>query len=444
MIGGIIVLGLFLTALAAMIFVSRQFDTYQSTVNTMQQKDIDRFSENLVAIPSRDGISKGNLFSIPCPGGLCNNYTLRISNLGIGAQIARIYINSSKSDQPSCTYCVFDSAGSAQPMRFQVSDQYVNAGEISHNVTLWLPGNPGPNDITLPQTCYIKGVLTLCAGANSISIITTRGRIFSFYWPFPATGPGSSGAPGGQGATGLYIGPLVITFNQSLITYSTSSINPPPVPNGGKNGIWAVPTGNLIVYVKIQTDRGTPTDVYLTAQSVLEMAQFNSPGVVRSFFVIAPITQNLCTNVFQAYDPSVDCSSSTSNDLTKFNGGDPSKIVGYPFCPLPATQYNNPSCNAYGTRIRIPAPTSQQILNNQRGSPVIVAFAATTPSGSNGQSIPGGGGGGWQGSYITTFLGLTYVFDAFTGGGPYFYGVTLPFVALCVSNTPQSTSGCGI
>ena len=47
MIGGIIVLTLFLTALGAMVLVSQQYDTYQQTVNFMSQKDIDRFSENL-------------------------------------------------------------------------------------------------------------------------------------------------------------------------------------------------------------------------------------------------------------------------------------------------------------------------------------------------------------------------------------------------------------
>ena len=440
MIGGMIVLGLFLIALASMILVSHQFDAYQGTINTMQQKDIERFSEHLFAIAPKDGISNGNRFSIGCPGGSCNNYTLTISNLGIGTQISRIYINSTKSDKPSCTYCVFDAATSAQPMRFRVSDAYVNPGERYHNVTIWLPGNAGPNNITLPTTCYIAGVLTNCAGANAISIVTTRGRMFTFYWPFPALGPGTSGGPGGQSATGLYIGPLVITFNQSLVTYSTSSINPPPVPNGGKNGIWALPTGKLIIYVKIQTDRGTPNDVYLTAQSVLEIARFDSPGSVNFFFIIAPITQNLCISQFRSYDPSVDCSSSTSNNPAVNNAGNPGNIVAYANCPLPPAQYRNPDCNAYGTRIKIPAPTLEQQVNNERGSPVIVAFAATTVSGTLGQSIQGS----WAGNFVTSYLGLTYVYDQLDGKGSYIYGVTLPFVAMCVSNTPQSSSGCGI
>jgi hypothetical protein len=134
--------------------------------------------------------------------------------------------------------------------------------------------------------------------------------------------------------------------------------------------------------------------------------------------------------------------------VTKFNGGDPSKIVPYQACNQPPQNYNNIGCSSAGPRIRIPAPTFQQQLNNQRGSPVIVAFAVDKPAGQSGwkpQSIQGGTGpGGWSGKFVTSFLGLTYVYDALTGGGPYVYGVTLPFVAMCISNTPQSTSECGI
>ncbi len=47
MIGGIIILTLFLSALSMMVFISQQYDTYQSTVESMNQKDIGAFSENL-------------------------------------------------------------------------------------------------------------------------------------------------------------------------------------------------------------------------------------------------------------------------------------------------------------------------------------------------------------------------------------------------------------
>ena len=48
MIGGVIVLGLFLTALIAVVFVSQQYDQYQTQANRMSQFDNQRLSEYLV------------------------------------------------------------------------------------------------------------------------------------------------------------------------------------------------------------------------------------------------------------------------------------------------------------------------------------------------------------------------------------------------------------
>ena len=98
MIAGIIVLTLLLTALGTMIFVTQQYDAYQSILNTMSQKDTERFSENIAAVypgifPSAQPVT--------CGGTSCNQYTLALSNDGpIEVQIARIYINSTT--QPQC------------------------------------------------------------------------------------------------------------------------------------------------------------------------------------------------------------------------------------------------------------------------------------------------------------------------------------------------------
>ena len=87
MIGGIIILTLFLSALSMMVFISQQYDTYQSTVETMNRNDIDAFSENLV--PTYPGLDLGNQTN-----GIVT-YVLYVSNYAaIGTQITRIYINS--------------------------------------------------------------------------------------------------------------------------------------------------------------------------------------------------------------------------------------------------------------------------------------------------------------------------------------------------------------
>jgi hypothetical protein len=181
MIGGIIILSLFLTALVAMITVSQQFDTYQNVANAMSQKDIDRYSERLMAVDPGLIYFQGNPVS-GC-GGSCNQYNMTLSNVGgVGVQIVRVYINSTSSGCTQATgYCVLNPSTTSPPSAytFKVSEGFLNAGEFVHTVRLWLP-----NTVTLPPN----------SGANTIWIVTARGRVFTFQWPFlpnPLAKPGT-------------------------------------------------------------------------------------------------------------------------------------------------------------------------------------------------------------------------------------------------------------
>jgi hypothetical protein len=169
-IGGIIVLTLFLTALTIMVFTSQQYDSYQTTVEMMNQKDIQSFSENLVAV--YPGIYR----SASVTGGSCtpscNTYDLMVSNqAGIGTEISRIYINSTFGG--CTTLCVLDSASSPQPFHFLSSTGFVNPSEYGHLLIFYLNST-----LTLPNVI----------GANTVAIVTSRGRVFSFQWSFPPVG----------------------------------------------------------------------------------------------------------------------------------------------------------------------------------------------------------------------------------------------------------------
>jgi len=428
MIGGIIVLGLFLTALVTMFLLIQQNDSYQSTVNKMMQADADRFSENLRPLPP--ALAKGEDFSFACGSQTCNNYTMSLTNLGIGLQIARIYINSSKS---GCTsLCILDPSDPATPLRFRAEDRFLNPGE-SRNITLWLPGD-SPN-IILPDDRY---------GANTITIATTRGRIFTFQWPLPPPGPPGGISAGGPGGTGIYIGPLVITYQRALIAYTTNSSGKIQLPIGGTNGYWSIPPPRLVIYIKIQTDVGTPNDVYLTSQTVFQVAPFNSPGSLTAFFLVAPISLDLCEE-FAEKDPTIIC-----DPLYGYwdggNNGDPNALVAYQPCNLPgittpgtynSDDYNDQNCQH---RYLIPKPTPEQLLYGERGNPVIVAFAATTAGGNTAQT---GVAGLNPGESVTSFLGITYVYnDEVSGTGAYTYAVTLPFIAFCINNPPNNPAMC--
>jgi len=193
-IGGIIVLGLFLTALLSMVLVSQQYDQYQTQVNKMSQFGINRLSEYLVAnSPGLTSITSNALIPGWAVAGSCgvggqyNCYNMTVSNLGgVGVQIVRIYINSTGS---GCTsLCVLNPTASITSYAFNQANQFVNRGETSHAVILALPSAvalPNPTQPAFPM--------------NAIFIATSMGNVFSFQWPFQVQVFGQSQSAYSQG-----------------------------------------------------------------------------------------------------------------------------------------------------------------------------------------------------------------------------------------------------
>jgi hypothetical protein len=183
MIGGIIILSIFLTSLGAMVVVSQQYSIYQNTVNLMSQNDIDRYSERLIPV------DPGLIYSLSNPvsgcGGTCNLYYMLLSNDGgVGVQVARIYVNSTGQEgcTPASGLCVLNPSTTSSPTAytFSASDMFLNTGESNHTLRLWFPSTIGH----LPPN----------TGANMIWIVTTRGRIFTLQWPLlpnPLAKPGT-------------------------------------------------------------------------------------------------------------------------------------------------------------------------------------------------------------------------------------------------------------
>jgi hypothetical protein len=426
MIGGILFLVIFLAALVFMLVLGQQYDVYQNTAAAMQQRQIDMYSENILA--AYPGITNGlgdptpappatpTRFEVDCGSALrCNNYTVVLNNLGINSRITRIYVSS----DTVCPSCVIDASKTAAPNHFLDSDATVNAGESSHIVVFWLPTSDDLSHCSKNSECRV-------------SVVTARGRVFSFLWPFPTI----SGQTGGQGGgTGIYIGPLVITFQKALITYTTSNLKTPPIPLGGTNGHWVLPQANgIIIYIKIQTDVNVTHNVYLTPQTVFEMVKLKNTGgagEVLAFFTVAPIKQSFCYSFQNSYNPDVVCTLVTYTGAGPHTpDGDPNDIVSYDACGASPLTYNTTCVGRY----IIPKPTAP----NQKGPPVIVAFAVSKASGkkANLQNL------NWNSVSATSFLGLSYVYD--NGDGPYLYGVTLPFIALCVGDKNNPPTACSM
>ena len=225
-----------------MVVVNKQYDAYENFAEKMSQKDIDRASENLVAI--YPGLT-------PASCGTCNlnQYNMTLANEGgVGIQIARVYINSttqaSQPTQKGCSTsatppgpCVLNPFSSATSFGFAQTDSYVAAGEFNHIVRFWLPA--GSSGIVLPNVTLTP--------SNSIWIVTSRGRVFSFNWPIPPAGRG-------QGGTGtplnLETGSMKIAYNGTYTSKSDPchTETPQQLPAGGHStslyfvNPWITPT----------------------------------------------------------------------------------------------------------------------------------------------------------------------------------------------------------
>jgi hypothetical protein len=286
MIGGIIVLAIFLVALMAMVLVSQQYDIYQTTAKQMSQKDIDRFSEDLIAV--YPGISWPPTQGVQCntPTGTttCDQFTITIDNLaGIATQIARIYINSTS----ECNgLCIFDPATEATNSTFNFNDRLVNPSEYNHYVTMWLQSGKLTN-----------GLL------HSIMIATTRGRVFSFVWPMQATTGISQ--PGGS----LYLGCLAINFDKLLVTY-TGGAHATAVPLASA---WLFPGGVPVIFW-VRVSNICPNPVELLDKSTFYVMQYTGAGTGASnaFYVANPMAPSQCYTV-TPNGPGYYCISTTSN-----------------------------------------------------------------------------------------------------------------------------------
>ena len=190
MVGGIIVLSLFLTVLISVVFVSQQYDQYQTQVNKMSQFDNQMLSENLefnspgLALVTSTFPGWGSGCGGSTPTYTC--YSLTVSNAGsVGVQIVRIYINSTGTG--CISLCVLNPTLTIASYGFNQANQFINPGETNHTVALALPKTvilPNPNP-AFPM--------------NAISIATSMGNVFSFQWPFQVQVFGQSQSAYSQG-----------------------------------------------------------------------------------------------------------------------------------------------------------------------------------------------------------------------------------------------------
>ena len=239
LIGGLIVLTLILTGVTGMVFVSQQYDQYQQTVNKMAHYQNQAQLENLVANYPGLAIVNSTVSGWSTSASTCgtktgtteyNCYVMSLgSSGGVGVQIARIYINSSGPAGSGCSSpnpqpCILNPSTTIAGYTFNQANQFINAGETNHTVVFALPTGvalPAPNPAPYPQ--------------NSVVIVTSRGNVYSFQWPFQIQ-------IGGQSASAFSTAIIKVAY-QTLTSSSTctsttgcDSKNEPGPVAGGSGG----------------------------------------------------------------------------------------------------------------------------------------------------------------------------------------------------------------
>ncbi len=262
-----------------------QLDAYNTVISGMNQRDQLAASENVVPVNpgATDFNSPLNLFNITA------------NNLGgTSVSIARIYITNISPTGTTPTLCagsnapcIVEAAPSSTSYSFTLGNFQV--GEINHKI-------------------QVKGLQINDGSGYKVVLASTRGRLFSFFFPWPQAIPNN-----GQGVFQTNIGPLTIffdfkSFNFTMGTQTTSQT------------AWVSPTSTPMVFWLKVTNSATDSSVRLRVMSAMLFQPYSAGGVgaYSVFFISSPNTVN--PSNLQAYDD-----------------------VNGPFYDLPAANPNGPS-----------------------------------------------------------------------------------------------------
>jgi hypothetical protein len=230
--GALFFIILILMGFNLMIWNFVQYDSYNQVISKMSQRDQLTTSENLVV--TQPGV-------VDC---CSNGFNITVTNLGGAAiTISRVYINNvNPTGQCTSSPCVADPSGS-----MAISNANIQLGELNHKVK-------------------VTGISVNDGNAYRIVLASTRGRLYSFFYPWPQT-PTS----GGGGTFVTNIGPLNIyfDFNSFNFTQAGNTVSQPA---------WCVPTGPSIVFwIKI-ANAATDSSVTLKKSTVIFPQPYSTSG----------------------------------------------------------------------------------------------------------------------------------------------------------------------
>jgi len=197
--GGLFFVILILMGFNLMLWSFIQYDAYNTTLRSMNQNDQLAISENLV--PTNPGAQ--NFSSV--------GFNIPVNNLGgTTVSVARIYItNISPTGSTNCTSspCIIDPSSPVNCTGNGIclfTNGNIAAGEINHLI-----------HVTMPTS--VPGQTVNDGSGYKVILSSTRGRLFSFFYPWPVTTT-TGGNPGGNFVTN--IGPLSIYFDYKSFNFT--------------------------------------------------------------------------------------------------------------------------------------------------------------------------------------------------------------------------------
>ena len=256
--GGLFFIILVLMSFNLMLWYFVQYDSYNRTITTMSERDQQAISENLVV--NQPGASSFG----------ASSFNISVTNLGgSSVNIQRIYINNLSptgsaqcSSSASINPCTADTTSNTNScvsgVGCYLSNGNIQLGELNHQI-------------------QVTGLTINDGSGYKIVLSTTRGRLFSFYYPWPQTLP--SGGNGNLFLTN--IGPLALYFDYKSFNFTQGS-------QTQSQPAFCVPSGTTILLWLKLVNQATDSDVKLEASTTLHGEPYGANGFgkfVRTFIV---------------------------------------------------------------------------------------------------------------------------------------------------------------
>ena len=263
--GGLFFVILILMGFNLMLWSFIQYDAYNTTLRSMNQSDQLTISENLV--PTNPGAQNFTTTSFNIP----------VNNLGgTTVSISRIYImNISPTGSSNCTNlgasagpCIVDSPGTQNCAGNGVcvfTSGNIAAGEINHLI-------------------HVSGVTLNDGSGYKVILSSTRGRVFSFFYPWPVT-PVNVGNPGGNFVTN--IGPLSIYFDYRSFNFTQGA-------QTTSQSAFCIPSSTNVVFWLRIANSATDSSVTIRDTTIMQLQAYgvNGFGQFVTIYVVNQTTVN--------------------------------------------------------------------------------------------------------------------------------------------------------